>query len=324
MGRMTRWGALLLMVGCEWMLPEVREVDKPVSPWVEQEAEVDLSNQEVRTDVRVPGRFDVAEVDVDITVNIGGRPTHHHVQTKMGALQVADVPTMTYPTGFVLFDVDTWTVDEEPGWARTIRKGYLSTDVGDQVQLSFDISSIGKLNGELMEAGDSARGVMIGSLQVEGRVVTLTFPTVFELHADNMLVIRSDKPIPVDLKTLKRDERLDLVRQALEVKMIDTQVFVEFSMKGTPVDTPLPTFARTPVTMRSAEKMRRDLDAEYDPVDAFRKSLKNSNSNLEVPDGVRNEDISAVMKAIEERRRRGVATGQMPVPSKPKPTKNRR
>lgn len=325
MRRILWSAALLALVGCEWMLPDRREApEKPESPWVKPEGDVDPSVGSVRTDVRVPGRFEVSKADVEILSVMGGEQVHHQASLELGAFEVSDVTTMAYPVGFMKFKTDEWTVREHPNWARTVLRGYLRDRVGEPVQLSFDVMTIGELSGELIEPGDSARAETTGSIQVQSRQETLSFDTVFELHEGGRIVLKSDGPIELDLAIFERDDRLTVMEEALEL-VIDTNVSITFEATLSPTNRPMPTFARTPVTMTSAEELKQELDNSLDRFELMqrRRAALGQESSVEM-----NREAFEKLEALKERR---ANAGKVVRPGaqglerqRPAPTQNRR
>ncbi len=257
----------LCVTGCGLFDIEVKEREKPKSPWMEPEVAPNMPST-VSTVVREPMQFTATEGKVGFDIVMDARTMHHSIGLDVVGIKIGDVPTLEYPVGFFKFDPESWSVDEQPGWARSIYRGFFRSHVGEDVQVSFDLQTIGHLDGRLLKEGDTATGTVIGAAQVAERQIILTFPTLFRRTSADTLQVTSVEPIEINLDDFYRSGRLGATLKAIGIGRIDPIIKATFDLELVKTDSEMPTFARTPVTVMSAVEVKKEMDASVDRYEA--------------------------------------------------------
>lgn len=259
------------LIGCGWFEdePGANDTDLSIAEqreniWGKRETP-DLAARRERAAAREPAAMAAEAGDVEITITIDRRATTHSVEMVHGAFRVADLATLEYPQGHVLFDVASFTSDDA-AWSTPIIELVLSPG-GEPSQLFFDLQTIGKLDGDLSEVTGTATAVVHGFVQLGGYQAPVLFDARFTRTGPGRLTVDTVEPVEIVLGAFRRDEEIDAARRAMKVRRIGPTVHVtaSFALQESPTGL-LPNFVRAPISVKTVDDIREAMEDDIDRV----------------------------------------------------------
>ena len=198
-------------------------------------------------------------------VKIDGKVRRHSIALEMSGVRIGDVPTLEYPVGFVRFD--PLSVTSQEGWDKLLIDSVFRR-LGSPVQIVFDLSSVGEMQGRLVGAQSQAKGQVLGTIQFDDRRTDVVFDAVFSRTELGVIEVEA-VPFKINIEDFKMDLFLDSFKRKAGIRKIDPMVEVEGSLTLKEfTGEQLPSFIRTPVVVMTVDEMRQKIDDEVDNAEA--------------------------------------------------------
>lgn len=271
---------------------------EPEKPWVR--AATTGAALQAGTYTAEPMRFVAQSGVFTLEVEMAGKPMQAFtIQPEQVAMRLGDVATLDHPVGHVKFDALSLSGQDE-GIAEAITDRVLR-NLGAPVQLIFDVHSIGDMQGRLVGEGGTAKGKVLGTLQIDARQEHLTLEVLFERRANNVLAAEVT-PFTLDLQPYALHTHLDALAKAIGVRSVAPQVRISGSLELVEFisDGPLPTFVRTPITVNTVDEIRARLDEEVDDFEAQKAALRRQGMSERDVNGMTREAFEA-QRALAEK-----------------------
>lgn len=284
---------LIALAGCSGDVTPAAGPDPehPGSIWVQQ-AQTDEAMR-AHAAQRETMRFVQSGGTIDYATTIAGKPVTLTFDVELAAFQVADVPTLEHPIGFVKLGALSLK-SSNSAWDKILVDTVFRRS-GSPIQLTFESHSVGDMQGRLTGLGTHASGRAIGNIQVDDRQLDLTLNVTVDRLTDTTLTVHV-LPSEVDVSTLGLDSYLTTAGQALggaisRKGMLSGTVELKKFDGGQ-----MPTFARTPVTVQSVSEVVQKLDAEHTDLEAAKLRMVRAGVDQEMVEGLKDEQLDVMVE----------------------------
>ncbi len=271
--------------------PAGPDPEHPGSIWVQQ-AQTDEAMR-ANAAQRETMRYVNAGGSIDYATTIGGNPVTLTFDVELAAFQVADVPTLEHPIGFV--KLGTLSLKStNSAWDKLLVDSVFRRN-GSPIQLTFESHSIGDMQGRLTGLGTHASGRAVGNMQVDDRQVDLTLNVTVDRLTETTLTVHV-LPSEVDVSTLGLDSYLTTAGKAVG-GAISRKGMLSGTLELKRFDGgQMPTFARTPVTVQTVAEVVRKLDAEHTDLEAAKLRLVKAGVDQEMVEGLNDEMLQSMVE----------------------------
>ena len=270
--------------------PAGPDPEHPGSIWVQQAQTEEAMRANAAQ--RETMRYVNAGGQIDYTTTVAGKPLTVTFDVELAAFQVADVPTLEHPIGFVKLGALSLR-STNTAWDKTLVDTVFRRN-GSPIQLTFESHSVGDMQGRLTGLGTHASGRAVGNIQVDDRQLDLTLNVTVDRLTDTTLTVHV-LPSEVDVSSLGLDSYLTQAGKA--VGAISRKGMLSGTLELKKFDGgQMPTFARTPVTVQSVAEVVQKLDAEHSDLEAAKLRLVKAGIDQEMVEGLEDSTLEQMVE----------------------------
>lgn len=287
---------LIALVGCSGTVTTPGpDPEHPGSIWVQQ-AQTDEAMR-ANAAQRETMRYIHAGGELQYATTVGGKPFTATFTVELAAFQVADVPTMEHPIGFVKLDTLSLK-SSNPAWDKVLVDSIFRRS-GSPIQLTFESHSIADMQGRLTGLGTHATGRSIGNIQVDDRQLDVVLNVALDRLTETTLSVQI-LPSEIDVSTLALGPFLATAGKSIG-GAISTKGMLSGTLELKKFDgNAMPTFARTPVTVQSVAEVVRKIDAEHTDLEAAKLRMVKAGIDEQMVEGLTDENLQQ-MEAIRKK-----------------------